>query len=57
MSMWVSKLSVKSFVCNKRFTNIDSRDFHDSMHVTSNGFGYVVKDGKCVTARQYGEKN
>ncbi len=50
-------MSVKSFVCDKKFTNIDSRDFHDSMHVTSNGFGYVVKNGKCVTAIQFEDEN
>jgi len=54
------KMSVKSFVCEKSFTNCDSRDFHDSMHMSNNepsGFGYKIKDGKCIPSTLYEDEN
>ncbi len=53
-------MAVKSFVCDKKFTNIDSRDFHDSMHMASNDpseFGYKIKNGKCTPSTIYGDNN
>ncbi len=53
-------MAVKSFVCNRKFTNIDSRDLHDSMHMVINDpdmFGFMIKDGKCVTSTQFEDEN
>jgi len=49
----------KSFVCDKKFNTGDSRDFHDSMHISphESNFGYTTHKGKCISISEFKRLN